>query len=144
MANRRLAAKALSQFKRRLSALHPEFEDVKSDAPWVQGFRRRVHQKTSVFLIWRFHERDECFTLEIGWSLNDRFPEHWAFDPEKNPLPVRGGLIFRIGRFLDPPRDFWWDVTTGTEFHLEAKPEPGVEPGVGLERCIVSPRLCPS
>jgi hypothetical protein len=125
MARKALIAQALSRFIGRLIERYPGFREVKSAAPSVQALRFRIVDKTAIFVIWRFHDRDDCFTLEIGWSSKDRCPggpDQTAFYPRQNPQPVGGGLLFRVGWFLDPPRDYWWDITTGKEFHLQPRP----------------------
>lgn len=142
MATKALVSKALAAFKERLQRKHPDFLEVPSAAPWLQAFRRHVAGKSAVFIIWQFHDRDDAFTLEVGWSQKGRCPggpRQRAFSPAKNPPSVDGGLLFRLGSFLQrQPRDFWWDITTGKEFHLEAEPLPGVEPGIGLENALDS------
>ena len=137
MTNRRLAATALKGLRQRLLARFPALEEVPSEAPWVQVFRHRLQGRTFLCVYWQFHERDDCFTLEVGWTPTGRLPDPCSgLDARSDPPPRRNGLSFRVGQFLTPPRDFWWDTATGAEFRRAAPRPTDVSPDANLDMAL--------
>lgn len=68
-------------------------------------------------------DHEDVFTLEVGWNSKDKYPgDHDQRTAElfdlpsqgiKMKSPVRGGLSFRVGDLLEPPKDVWWDLNRG-------------------------------
>ena len=137
MNRRRRAHSTLLAFSSGLLQRYPAFVAEPSQAPWVQLWRWRTHGRANVFVAFQYHDTDDAFTVEVAWALTSgKMPaqaDQFAVEPLTQPPAVRGGLSFRLGEFLDKPRDYWWDLSTGSEHRHRNAIEASID---GLEPCL--------
>jgi hypothetical protein len=99
-------------FERRLRDELPQFRRVNGLAvPDVcRVYEWRATELLRLYLMLQLHRREDSFTIEIGWSLDGRWPEHPSF-PRSLPRPGDfREVTFRIGLLWSEDPDFWWDL----------------------------------
>lgn len=108
----RLRAAVEKCFERCLKSDLPGFERVDQVAlpDECELYERRVTSKFLLYVMLQYHDNEDSFTIEIGWTLNGFFPEHLPMPrPPFEDAPT-GDMLFRLGRLWEPTRDHWWHL----------------------------------
>ena len=99
--------------ERKLQA--PEFRPRKGDPnPMFSGERSYCYEKHDVCWLWLTvlpSPKEESFTLELGWSKQQRYPQNLGSVGALEPSKALGQpeYLCRIGR-LTEAYDVWWDI----------------------------------
>lgn len=139
---KRLLKETHQEFDSGIRRLLPGFEPFQADVrPACRVYSRFFSPSLWVFIVLLPMDKEDHFTLEVGWSEKGTFPGaleqlavHLFPDPRgtrKQPELVDGGLMFRLKDLVSPPPrqlpDVFWDVITGRrcdDWHFESRPLP--------------------
>jgi hypothetical protein len=107
-----LATAVRKAFERKLKDELPQFRRVEGLAvPDVcRVYEWKVTEPFRLYLMLQLHRQEDSFTLEIGWSLNGRWPEHSSFPDTLPDVSSFSEVTFRIGLLWSRSPDFWWDL----------------------------------
>ena len=109
-----LAEIVVSVFDRRLKEALPQFE-ARTDQE-IASVCRLYGSKTdkvTFFVLLQMHRHEDSFTIELGWSKSDKWPDTFLVSPViPDQVETKREARFRLGR-LWVDEDVWWDVRPG-------------------------------
>lgn len=106
-------AKAVRKaFERRLKDELPQFRRVHGLAlpDECRVYEWKVTELFRLYLMLQLHRQEDSFTIEIGWSLNGRWPEDAELPDVPPDVGENRATRFRIGLLWSKNPDFWWDL----------------------------------
>ena len=104
---RKVSQELRREFKSRFKAELPDFKLIKHPRLFP-GFLTWAYMEEASpwFTVTLFpSQKDDEFTIEIGWSRLSRFPETYISPPPYNLAADE--ILLRLG-YLTDGRDFWW------------------------------------
>jgi hypothetical protein len=109
-----LAKVVVSVFEKRLEEVLPQFESISDqEIASVCRLYGSTIDKITFFVLLQMHRHEDSFTVEVGWSKSQKWPETFLVSPV-TPEQAEGKreARFRLGR-LWVDEDVWWDVRPG-------------------------------
>jgi hypothetical protein len=100
-----------TNFIEKLNEQLPQFEeDNNFQIPaGCKLFSQKVRKDLWFFLELVISPKDDCFTIQIGWSKKGLFPTKiGTYQSEIEEIGVNDNLIFRLSRLIDENLDYWW------------------------------------
>lgn len=133
-----LARATRRAFGARLSAVAPQFEEMKGEnvGPGSVLYAWQQRPGPVFYILLQFHRFEDWFTLELASSRQAKWPAYalprdpWDESPD-------GEVRFRLGRLWEPRKGVWWEFCPRVPYdaplqdHLKRLPVEELLPKVG-------------
>jgi hypothetical protein len=99
-------------FEQKLKEELPQFNPVVDlEVPdECRVYEWRVTQGLRLYLMLQVHRQEDSFSIEIGWSLDGRWPEDATLPVAPPEVSECREARFRIGLLWSRNPDYWWDL----------------------------------
>ena len=121
------------EFAKELLRCLPQFvADRTENIPGVvEHYVWHVAPPLRFYVLLQIHRTRNSFTVELVWTLRDRFPILLPLRSDTSPVVPEGRL--RLGMLWDPENDAWWEPKPGSWSNKEellARVRPAVHDAV--------------